>query len=106
MNMLMGEEELTIDEYTVTFSDPQSYTLIQIKADRFTWLALARRTGDAAGPDPGVVPPALESLGVPRGGGRLDGFGESRKGGALFRERFGTRRIRRSDRRRRPHASG
>jgi hypothetical protein len=40
MNALMAGEELTIDEYTVTFTDPQNFTLIQIKRDRFTWLAL------------------------------------------------------------------
>ncbi len=40
MNALMQEEELTIDEYTVTFSDPRSYTLIQIKRDPFTPAAL------------------------------------------------------------------
>ena len=40
MNALMQDEELTIDEYTVTFSDPQQFTLIQIKRDPFTPLAL------------------------------------------------------------------
>ena len=41
MNVLMEDEVLTIDEYTVRFSEPQSYTLLQIKRDRFTPLALA-----------------------------------------------------------------
>lgn len=40
MNVLMQDEALTIDEYTVRFSEPQSYTLIQIKRDPFTPLAL------------------------------------------------------------------
>ncbi len=39
MNVLSSEDVLTIDEYTVYFSEPQSYTLIQIKKDSFTWLA-------------------------------------------------------------------
>ena len=39
MNALMESEELTIDDYVVKFSRPQSYTLIQIKKDSFTWLA-------------------------------------------------------------------
>ncbi len=39
MNVLMAGEKLTIDDYTVTFSAPQNYTLIQIKRDSFTWLA-------------------------------------------------------------------
>ena len=40
MNVLMQDEVLTIDEYSVRFSEPQSYTLIQIKRDPFTPLAL------------------------------------------------------------------
>lgn len=40
MNALMQEEELTIDEYTVTFSDPRSFTLIQVKRDPLTPMAL------------------------------------------------------------------
>ena len=40
MNALLESEKLTIDEYTVTFGDPQNYTLIQIKKDPFTLLAL------------------------------------------------------------------
>ncbi len=39
MNVLMANEAITIDEYTIIFTDPQSYTLIQIKRDPFTWLA-------------------------------------------------------------------
>ena len=41
MNVLMQDEVLTIDEYSVRFSDPQSYTLLQIKRDPFTPVALA-----------------------------------------------------------------
>ena len=40
MNVLAADEELTIDDYTVTFTEPQNYTLIQIKKDPFTPLAL------------------------------------------------------------------
>jgi cytochrome c biogenesis protein len=39
MNVLEEGEEITIDAYTVHFSQPQNYTLIQIKHDPFTWLA-------------------------------------------------------------------
>ena len=41
MNVLMQDEVLKIDDYEVTFSDPQNYTLIQIKRDSFTPLAFA-----------------------------------------------------------------
>ena len=40
MNALMDGEELTIDDYTVLFSDPQPYTLLEIKVDRFALIAL------------------------------------------------------------------
>ena len=40
MNALPESEKLTIDEYTVTFSDPQAYTLLQVKRDPFAPLAL------------------------------------------------------------------
>ena len=40
MNVLTQNDVITVDEYTIVFSQPQSYTLIQIKQDRFTGLAL------------------------------------------------------------------
>ena len=40
MNALLADEKVTIDEYAVTFSDPQNYTLIQIKRDPLTPVAL------------------------------------------------------------------
>ena len=40
MNVLQGDDVITIDEYTVVFSNPQNYTLIQVKRDRFTIAAL------------------------------------------------------------------
>ena len=39
MNVLEGKEAITVDAYTIIFTDPQSYTLIQIKRDPYTWLA-------------------------------------------------------------------
>lgn len=39
MNVLTGEEKITIEDYTIWFKDPQQYTLIQVKKDSFTWLA-------------------------------------------------------------------
>ena len=41
MNALEKDDVLTIDEYTVKFDNPQSYTLLQIKKDRFSGLAFA-----------------------------------------------------------------
>ena len=41
MNLLFPEETISIDDYRVNITDPQAYTLLQIKRDRFTPLALA-----------------------------------------------------------------
>ena len=87
MNMLMGEEELTIDEYTVTFSDPQSYTLIQIKSDRFTGLALAGGLLTLLGLLLAFYVQPARAWAV-KAGDHWTVYGQSRKGGAIFRERF------------------
>lgn len=85
MNALLESEELTIDEYTVTFDNPRNYTLIQVKKDRFTPLALAG----------GLVVMLGLVLAFYVQGARVwaeeDGVwtvhGESKKGGALFADR-------------------
>lgn len=41
MNVLLKDDALTIDDYSVRFTEPQSYTLLQIKKDSFTPLAFA-----------------------------------------------------------------
>ncbi|MBR2764643.1 MAG: cytochrome c biogenesis protein ResB [Blautia sp.] len=41
MNLLKGDEEITVEDYAIRFSDPQQYTLIQIKRDPFTGIAAA-----------------------------------------------------------------
>ena len=41
MNLLKGDEEIVVEDYTIRFSDPQQYTLIQIKRDPFTGIAAA-----------------------------------------------------------------
>lgn len=87
MNVLMPDEELTIDEYTVTFSDPQAYTLIQIKSDRFTVLALIGGLLVLLGLVLALyVQPAKLWAVLEADGWRV--CGQCRKGGALFRERF------------------
>lgn len=39
MNVLTGNEKITVEDYEFIFRDPQQYTLIQVKRDPFTWLA-------------------------------------------------------------------
>ncbi len=86
MNVLLEGQEITIDEYTVRFSEPQNYTLIQVKRDPYAWLALIG----------GLILMAALLLTfyfqtaevfaqeLPEGGYRISGY--SRKGGVLFAE--------------------
>ena len=87
MNVLMPEEELTIDEYTVTFTEPQNYTLIQIKVDHFTWLALIGGLVTMLGLILAfyIQPQKVWAI---RGEAGWSVHGASRKGGALFRDRL------------------
>lgn len=39
MNVLTGDDIINLDDYQIVFSDPQQYTLIQIKRDPFTLVA-------------------------------------------------------------------
>ena len=88
MNALMADEELTIDEYTVTFSDPQTYTLIQVKRDRFTYLALVGGLITLLGLVLAFYVQPRSVWAVRQSDGGWTVYGASRKGGALFRERF------------------
>ncbi|MBR0282103.1 MAG: cytochrome c biogenesis protein ResB [Oscillibacter sp.] len=87
MNVLMSGEELTIDEYTVTFSNPQSYTLIQAKRDSFAWLALLGGLIATLGLFLAfyIRPVTLWAVREESG---WTVRGRSRKGGVLFREEF------------------
>ena len=39
MNVLQADERISVEDYSFVFTDPQPYTLIQLKHDPFTWLA-------------------------------------------------------------------
>ena len=88
MNALQGNEELTIDEYTVVFENPRYYTLLAVKRDHFTWLVLIGGIITLAGLVlafylcPGVVCAVEEENGIWRVRAK------SSKGGVLFRETF------------------
>ncbi len=88
MNALMAGEELTIDEYTVTFSDPTSFTLIQIKRDRFTWLALIGGLVTMLGLFLAFYLQPVRVWAIRESDGAWTLRGHCPKGGALFRERF------------------
>ena len=88
MNALMAGEELTIDDYTVTFTDPQNYTLIAVKADHFTWLALLGGLTTLLGLLLAFYVQPAKVWAVQEADGRWTVCGQCRKGGAIFRERF------------------
>ena len=88
MNALMAGEELTVDAYTVTFTDPRPYTLLQVKIDRFTWLALAGGLVVMLGLLLAFYIQPIRVWAIREDGDGWTLFGQSRKGGALFRERF------------------
>ena len=87
MNVLLDGEELTIDEYTVTFAQAQNYTLIQVKRDSFAWLALVGGLLATVGLFLAfyVHPVTLRAV---RDGVGWTVRGRCRKGGVLFREQF------------------
>ena len=88
MNALMEGEELTIDDYTVTFSNPRSYTLIQVKKDSFTWLALIGGLVTMIGLILAFYVQPARVWAVRSDDGSWTVCGACRKGGALFRDRF------------------
>lgn len=85
MNVLQ-EDYITIDDYTIAFVDPQQYTLIQLKRDPFTWIALI---GGALLLFALLVAFYLrteEIWAVQNEDGTWQIAGKSRKGGLLFHE--------------------
>ena len=88
MNVLMPEEELTIDEYTVTFAEPQPYTLIQIKKDAFKGLAFAGGIVVMLGLVLAfyLIPSSVWARREEDGTWTV--YGYSLKGGALYKEKF------------------
>ena len=88
MNVLTGDEVLTIDDYTVTFSQPQPYTLIQIKEDHFAGLALVGGLVTLLGLVLAFYVQPIAVWAVQEDNGRWTLHGVSRKGGALFKQQF------------------
>ena len=88
MNALMQGEELTIDDYVVTFSEPQSYTLIQIKTDHFTWLALVGGLITRLGLVLAFYIQPVKVWAIRSEDGTWTVRAQNHKGGAIFREQF------------------
>ena len=88
MNALLESEMLTIDEYTVTFSDPQSYSLIQVKRDPYTPLALLGGLLTMAGLMLAFYVQVQVMTAVREEDGSWHVYGSSPKGGVLFEEKL------------------
>ncbi len=88
MNALMQDEEIKIDEYVVTFSDPQNYTVLQVKKDDFTFLALIGGLITAIGLFLAFYLVPAKAMAIENEDGTFIMKGASEKGGALFRDKF------------------
>ena len=81
---LEGEAAMTTSVYEIRFSEPQHYTLLQLKKDRFLWLAMLGALTVLVGLILAfyLQPKQLRALEEPDGTWTL--YAYSRKGGALF----------------------
>ena len=82
-----GEAAIQTDSITVTFSDPQSYTLLQLKEEHYLWLVLLGGLVTLLGLVLSfyLQPRRLWAEQIDSG---WTVYGESRKGGAIFRDRL------------------
>ena len=86
MNVLMENEAITIDAYTIIFKDPQNYTLIQIKRDPYTWLAALGAVLVMIALILAFYLRTAEVFALQQEDGRWTVAGHSRKGGVEFAE--------------------
>lgn len=82
------EGPIRVNEYTITFSEPQSYTLLQVKVDRFQSLALLGGLVTMLGLILAFYLLPAKAWAVESEDGTWTVYGQSRKGGALFKEAF------------------
>ena len=83
-----ADEPITVNDYAITFSEPQSYTLLQVKQDRFQGLALLGGLVTMLGLILAFYLLPVKAWAVADAQGTWTVYGQSRKGGALFREAF------------------
>ena len=79
---------ITVNDYSITFSEPQSYTLLQVKKDRFQGLALLGGLVTLLGLILSFYVLPERAWALRDEDGTWTVYGRSRKGGALFREGF------------------
>ena len=83
-----NEDPITVNDYSITFSEPQSYTLLQVKVDRFQGVALLGGLITLLGLILAFYLLPARAWAVENEDGTWTVYGQSRKGGALFREAF------------------
>ena len=83
-----AEDPITVNDYSIVFSEPQNYTLLQVKADRFQGLALLGGLVTMLGLLLAFYLLPMRAWALQHEDGSWTVFGQSRKGGALFREAF------------------
>lgn len=88
MNVLTGDQVISVEDYTFVFHDPQQYTLIQIKKDPFRWLAAIGGLLVVAALILAFYMCPAEMWAIERKDGVWDVAGRSRKNGELFLERI------------------
>ncbi len=86
MNVLTEDEIITVEDYGIRFTDPQQYTLIQVKRDPFTPLAAAGGLLVMLALVLAFYLPPEEVWAVQREDGTWALAGKSRKAGAYFLE--------------------
>lgn len=86
MNVLTEDEIITVEDYGIRFTDPQQYTLIQIKRDPFTPVAAAGGLLVMLSLVLAFYLPPEEVWAVQRSDGTWALAGRSRKAGAYFLE--------------------
>ncbi|MBR2527879.1 MAG: cytochrome c biogenesis protein ResB [Blautia sp.] len=89
MNVLLGDEVITVEDYTIRFRNPQSYTLIQVKRDPFTPIAAIGGALVLVGLILAFYLRTAELWAVQALDGSWQLGGRSKKGGAEFEEAVG-----------------
>lgn len=82
------DDPITVNDYSITFSEPQSYTLLEVKVDRSQGLALLGGLITLLGLVLAFYLLPAKAWALRAEDGTWTVYGQSRKGGALFRESF------------------
>ncbi len=88
MNVLKEGEEIRVDDYVITFSDPENYTLLQVKKDSFTWMALMGGLIILIGLVLAFYLQQENLAAVREDDGTWTVYGRSGKGSVIFKERL------------------